>query len=447
MKNIGFLVFCMTFLVLSCTKDDIGSLRTKGYGRLEISQGDNQSGFFGESLSDSIIIKASSTSNHRRYLIKYELIQGNGKIYSVEYSGEQHSIQVDSSGILKVQWRLGCNADIQKVRFVLYVDSTHTSYDNYGYYSYFSEASDSVTISASAIRPIGWGRSCGCEIMDMYRTSILTYDGNTLYLVSRGLYSSADQGLNWTKVKGIPYWDEIVDARFNSLGWIYVLTYQHGIAFSKDFNQWDYINNGILDLRDPTAFLVEDSALFVSFYFDGPYKTVNNGGFWRKLLVGGDGDDKYYNITRHPDGDIYLFDKWDVLWKSKDYGTSWTALTVDYKYTSGALFDLNIDKNGSVYLGARDATISVLDPTTYQGETHKYYQWNGNSQNIDNIQIINDNVYFLVRGNPRSGVYSMSNNWDLINLGFNKDIIYYYLKSDNTFMLLSYDGLYNYNPN
>jgi hypothetical protein len=447
MKNTGLLVLCMMFVVISCTKDENGPLRTKAFGRLEIVKGDNQSGFFGESLNDSIVIKASSYNNHRRYLIKYEMIQGNGEIYSGLYSGGQNLVEVDSSGILKMQWRLGCNANTQKVRFVLYVDSTHSSYNYYNYYSYFSEASDSVTISASAVRPNGWGRSCGCEIMDMYRTRIISYDGNTLYLISRGLYSSTDQGLNWNKVEGIPDWGDIVDARFNSLGWLYILTDQHGISFSKDFKQWDYINNGILDYRNPTAFLVEDSALFVSFYFDGPYKTTNNGGFWRKLLVGGVGEDRYYSITRHPNGDIYLFDKWDDVWVSKTYGTLWSQLNIDFKYTSGIIYDLNIDRNGSIYIGGNDATISVLDPTTYQGEVHRYYQYNGSSQEIINIQIQNDNVYYLVRGNPRSGVYSMSNNWDLINSGFNKDIIYYYLKSDNTFMLLSYDGLYNYYSN
>jgi hypothetical protein len=119
----------------------------------------------------------------------------------------------------------------------------------------------------------------------------------------------------------------------------------------------------------------------------------------------------------------------------------------DYKYTGSELFDLNIDRNESIYLGGRDDTISVLDPLTYKGEVHRYYEYNGSSQEISNIQITNENVYYLVKGSPRSGVYSISNNWDLLNLGFSETIINYYLKSDNTFLLLSYDGLYNYYRN
>lgn len=441
-RNSEFVILLILLLVSGCEKDDKDSIKTKTYGKVEIIKGDNQSGYFGELLTDSIIIKASSTNNNRIYLIKYELIQGNGVImHGINTAGSQ--IMVDSTGILKLRWRLGCNNTIQKVRFLLYVDSTK-GYN--GYVRFFKDPSASVTVNANGTKLGGWGRSCGCENLDYYQTKIISFDKSTHYLVSRGLYSSSDGGMNWNKVEGIPKWEDIVDAQFNSLGWLYVLTRNNGICFSKDMKQWDYINNGILDHRDPTAFLVEDSALFVSFYFDGPYKTTDNGKFWRKLIVGGNSQ-RFYFITRHPNGNIYLFDDWHTLWISIDYGKSWQKVNLSYKYVPYSEYDFKIDKNGIIYIGAGDATISIINSSTYQGESHTYYQWNGSSQEIENIQITDDNVYYLVRGNPRPGIYSKLNNWDLLSIGFSKTIYYYYLKSDNTFMLLSPDGMYYYNKN
>ena len=44
-----------------------------------------------------------------------------------------------------------------------------------------------------------------------------------------------------------------------------------------------------------------------------------------------------------------------------------------------------IDAAGSLYIGGADATISILDPNTYQGEVHRHYEWNASSQTVNNI--------------------------------------------------------------
>jgi hypothetical protein len=141
---------------------------------------------------------------------------------------------------------------------------------------------------------------------------------------------------------------------------------------------------------------------------------------------------------------LYLFDKWSVIWISKDYGKSWAQVQMEYKYRYSPVYDLEIDKDGQIYIGANDATISKISPLTYTGETHRYYEMNHYSQNVEDIKIINNTAYFTVIGSPSPGVYS-SQNWSRLNLNFNKRVNNYYLRPDGTFLLISDDGLYYYN--
>jgi len=67
---IGLVLLTMA-LIHSCDKNDMASTKVDTYGKLEIIHGDNQSGHFGEFLSDSIVIKASSNNSNRSYLIKW----------------------------------------------------------------------------------------------------------------------------------------------------------------------------------------------------------------------------------------------------------------------------------------------------------------------------------------------------------------------------------------
>lgn len=433
------LVLLIVAFIFSCEKDDIASTEVNAYGKLEIIHGDNQSGYFGEFLSDSIVIKASSNNNSRSYLIKWEMIQGNGDIEG-GYLNNVNEYIVDNSGLLEIKWRLGCDMNIQKVKLSLYVDSTR---NEYGYLNYHKNPSHSLIISANGTKPTtGWAKSCGSKGLDEAAAKIISYDDNTLYLVNRGLYKSTDQGLNWYKVEGVPHWDNIVDAQFNSSGWLYLLVKDYGVSYSMDLLNWEYINNGILEYTYPRALLVEDSTLFVSFGYDGLYRTSDNGGFWRKLHVGGGGGD-YYEISRHPNGDLYVFDTWSDLFISKNSGDNWEAVEIDHKYVYSTVYDMVIDEYGNIYIGANDARISKITVDTYEGEIHDFYEMNHSSQHVEDIKIINNIVYFTVNGNPTPGIYS-SQNWQRLEIGFDKRIYNYYLKKDGTFLLISSDGLYYY---
>lgn len=154
--------------------------------------------------------------------------------------------------------------------------------------------------------------------------------------------------------------------------------------------------------------------------------------------------DKYFHINRHPNGDLYLFDEWNNLWHSTNYGDNWNKINLDYKYRNYKVEDFIIARDGTLYIGAGDATISILSSDTYTGTMHSFYKMNHSSQHVEDIQIINDFVYFTVNGNPTPGIYT-SQNWERLDLGFEGQINNYYLKKDRTFMLLSRDGLYYYN--
>jgi len=423
------LAVAIIMLLVACKKENEMPSSTYGTGKLTVVKGNNQAGVFGELLTDTIILALSSRNASNHFYVTFRLVQGNGQVEQNGYN-VQYPVQKDSAGTLAFNWRMGCNSAVQQIRFYIYTDSTA--------YNFYGTPSDSITITASAVKPNGWCRSCGYGTANSIK--VITAN-NKLYLIDAGLFSSADRGLNWYPITGIPFSDDITDAQFNSKHWLYVLTRQHGIYFSKDMKQWEAINNGLLDFRDPTAFLVEDTALFVSFYFDGPYRTTDNGNFWKKLVVGGDSQ-RFYYIRRHPDGRIMLFDDWTNFKVSGDNGDTWQRANLEHKYVHSEVFDFKIAPDGKLYIGSGDATLSILDPYTYQGDVHSYYQWNASYQTINNITVTGNNVYYQVNYNPAPGIYSKNNGWNLLDIGFNGPANYYFLKQNDKFLIGSQGWLY-----
>jgi hypothetical protein len=430
-----FLLMPVLIMLAGCKKEN-NAVHSFG-ASLQILKGNNQAGIYGEVLQDTIFLKVSITDTSRKYKVKYDLIQGNGLLEPWGYSNPVNLLyNTDDKGIIRIRWRLGCNNPVQKVKFSVYPAE---AVNWQGKITAGQVPLDTAIISASGQPPVGWGRSCGCDFTDQINFKIFTYNNSRLYMVNRGLYYSDDKGINWYPVSSVPDW-AIVDAQFNSKGWLYIVTRYNGVYFSQDLISWQSINNGILDHRDPTAFTVEDSMLFVSFYFDGPYKTDNNGGFWRKVLVGGQSQ-RFYFIRRHPNGNLYLFDDWGTLKVSQNNGKNWSSAGLGYFYVPYNEYDFEIGKDGLLYVGAGDATISAVSPDTYSGERHSYYEWNAALQLVNNIQFFNNDMYYLVNYNPRPGVYSRNNNWDRIDLNFEKIIRYFYIRNDGGFLLAA-DAIY-----
>ncbi|MBE5322041.1 hypothetical protein IM793_22995 [Pedobacter sp. MR2016-19] len=427
----------MLSLMAGCKKDsdkekDPESLLPKA--KLSLTGGDKQSGIYGEKLANELSFKITPIEGIKpeQYYLEFAFVQGNGMING--YTIPQSNVQQD--GTAKAIWQLGCNSNAQKIKVYLY--AYPTTYTNNGK---ASVPQDSIEVQATGTKPIGWGKSCGCGVPDMFTAQVTTFDSKTLYLASNKLYSSTDGGMNWYEVAGVPKGSSIVGAQFNTKGWLYVLTKTDGIFYSKDLKNWQAINNGILDKRDPTGFMVKDDTLMVSFYFDGPYITTDNGLFWQKMLVS-NSSQRFGFFNKHADGSLYLFDDWGKLFRSKDTGKTWQPILLDYGYYLSQPTGFSIGTDGNLYVGADDAVIAQVSPTTLKGTAKRYYQYNGTSQSVTNIQPSKDDVFYLVRATPNAGVYSMKNNWSKVELNFSKTITSFFIKPDGNFLLLSTDGLY-----
>lgn len=433
-------VFIFSISFISCERDDEIDYTILEDAKLTIIEGADQSGYLGDYLNEEIKVKASSSDTAKRFFLTCDVIMGNGRIYPQDNYLMNNGCALGLNGEFSFSWSLGCNNAIQKVKITLYTDSVKQKYGNG--YIYHKTPSDELIVSATAVKPKGWAKACVCGTDIDFFSRIVSYDNKTLYLVGRGLLYSVDGGINWDIPQDIPHYEDVFDIAFNSKGWAYIITNNYGVFYSKDMKEWTAINNGFLHYRMPTALYVDDEILLASFDFDGLYISRDNGKFWRKLLVG---DSPNQLINRHPNGDLYFWDKWSSCYKSTDVGVTWKRLNIDYKYVNYEIEDFKIDPQGKLYIGSGDATIAILDPVTYQGDIHRYYEWNASSQHIDNINITNDDVTYLVKGHNKSGIYSKRNNWQYVDIGFSRDIMSYYLRSDNTYILVSTGGIYYFN--
>ena len=423
-------------LMAGCKKTDNKPTASGGpKAKLVLIHGDGQSGTYGQDLHDSLVVQITPPFGKMasQYAVTFNMLQGNGLVEGVQAGGNVTPLY-GSNGLVQIKWRLGCNNPGQKLTIYLYADSLI----NYGG-SPKGSPDDSLVVSANGTAPTGWGRACGCN-PPSYMTKIATFDKKTLYMASNGLFSSTDGGINWYKVNGAPYWSTVQDVQFNSKGWMYILTANNGIYYSQDAKSWTAINNGILDMRTPTAFTVAGDWMFVSFYFDGPYMTTNNGGFWQKFLVGF-GSQRFYLIRKHPNGSIYMFNDWTDLLVSKDTAKTWQVIPTNGAQVNYAAYDMEIGPTGNIYVGSDDATIATFSPATNQATYKSFYQWNASDQPCNNINFYNGDVYFLLNDNPQPGIYQMST-WSPLNLGFNEMISSYFIRPDGTFLLITNDGVY-----
>jgi hypothetical protein len=436
--SVGMILLLVTSgCLISCKKSNLSSQSNNG-ASLTLLSGNNQSGTYGELLKDTINLKLTITDSSFQYVVKYEFVQGNGKLENFGYNNPGNiAYNTAYPTNMNLLWRLGCNSPAQTIKFYLYHAAVVNSL---GQPTDGEKPLDSVIVTASGQSPTGWGRSCGFDVNNAIAFKIFTYDNSRLYAVNQGLYYSDDKGVNWYPMSGVPNFADVADAGFNSKGWLYYVTGSHGVYYSQDMASWQAINNGILDYRTPTAFTVDDSVLFVSFYFDGPYMTDNNGQFWKELLVGARSQQCYF-IRRHPNGNLYLFNEWGNLLVSDNNGANWSVAPLAWQYVPYSDYDLEISKDGTIYIASGDATISAISAGSYTGDIHSYNQPNSSSQLINNIQFNNGDVYYLVNYNPAPGIYSKNNNWGIVDLGFDKTIQYYYVQNDGKFLLLA-DALY-----
>ena len=431
-------LFVLVFL-LCCSEEDDSGPRKIRYALLEVISGDHQTGATGADLPDEIVLKVKPAINKLlldRFYVRAEETKGNGRIILDDPYGP---LSPDGTGTFRTTWRLGCESNQSLTFYLFYADSCNINTQNPCVFA------DSVSVTATASTPKGWNRSCGVPAgIDRYNTKIKTYN-NTMYatLARRFYQAKMGESLSWELVPGVPEGD-IVNFGFTSTGKFYILTGDHGIYTSTNLQTWTSESTGILDPRYPQSLLVEDSVVYASFAVDGLYRLrPSKDNFWKKLLINGMYHEEYEFLTRHPNGKLYLFDKWGNYWESTDSGDNWRRVPLSYQYVNYQPEDLQIHPSGMIYIGSGDASLAILDPDTYTGELHKYYQWNSSSQFINNIVFRNsDEIYYLVNYTPDPGIYSSVNNWQKIQTGFDKQINQFVFDPSGHFLIGSWDGIY-----
>jgi hypothetical protein len=433
------LSYLLILILLGCEEDNPKPV--KKYADLDIISGNKQSGKTSEALASEIVLRVTPINNqYKRENFYIEQRSQEDGLITASSSSITGLISADQTGVIKAIWKLGCLKKDQAITLYLYYSDSCTWLTLKP-----CVPIDSVQVTATASTPQGWNKACGIYEVDQFNTRIRTYN-NTQYAVNSGkLYrAEMDEGMFWREVPGVPV-DDIFDFGFTSTGKVYALTETHGVYKSDDLQTWTSTSNGILDPRYPISLLVEDTTVYVSFLFDGLYRMrPAQSNFWKKLLINGKYYEEYEWVTRHPNGNLYLVDKWDDYWVSSNSGNSWTHIPIQYKYVNYQTEDLKIHSSGQIYIGSGDASLAILNPETYTGTLHTYYQWNASHQLINNIIFRNTNdVYYLVNYTPDPGIYSSVNNWQKIDIDFgDKPIKLFVFEPNGKFLLGTYDGIY-----
>ena len=412
-------VFFSLAVFISCKKEKSDANIKNKVAKIKLVSGDNQSGEFNTTLKDSLVVQVTDLGgkplNHAP--VYFATKNGVGRTSS-------SYVWTDSAGFAFVKLQLSCYAsDIQTIAYLFDENLQYT---------------DSVAFTAISVKPARWGRACGID----YTVDKIREYNNKCYAISqRKLYVSNDGGVNWDAFPYLTY--NILDMQINSKGWMYILTENSEVYYSLNHgSMWIGISNGLLNTGYPLSFMVEDTVMYIS-NSSGLYRTRDNGQSWKKLQINGYFND-YSFINRHPSGKLYVIDSWDRLFMSADGGDNWSYINLSYQYHIDEISSFKIGADGFLYIGSGDATIAVVSPDTYTGETHSFYKSNSYSQSVNSIFIKNNVVYFTIEGSPDPGIYS-SNGWKRIENGFYQPVQTLYLKDDGKFLIGSGnygEGLY-----
>src|SRR5688572_14551050 len=123
MRNSLSFLLLATITLAACKKNNTEPSSTYGSGNIELISGDAQSGVYGELLEDDIVLKITSSNARNCFKVFYRTVQGNGNIemYSQTLT-EPRTIETPGEEMI-INWRMGCDNDVQKVVFYVYTDS------------------------------------------------------------------------------------------------------------------------------------------------------------------------------------------------------------------------------------------------------------------------------------------------------------------------------------
>ncbi|MEA1899019.1 MAG: hypothetical protein U9N53_15280, partial [Bacteroidota bacterium] len=229
MKKVFIFTIVLLLAIMGCEKensnpepDNKANLELS----LEIVHGNEQTGVYNSLLQDSLVVKVTDNEGNpvSKAPVSFELKAGSGDISPVW-------VLTDTLGLAYINWTIGCKSDYNEL--AAYLNDS------------ISNKIDSVTFSATASLPIGWGKSCGIEYTGPFETVFREHNG-TIYLANYDMiYTTNDGGISWQEYENIPplsMHSDIYDIQFNSKDWMYIATENDGIFYTEDYVSWNRIN-------------------------------------------------------------------------------------------------------------------------------------------------------------------------------------------------------------
>jgi hypothetical protein len=413
----------LILLLLSCDKED-----KLAEAKLEIISGDNQSGTAAYSLEHSLVLKANSSTLWKNgFMIRAKMKTGNGFVSSEDNESFRY-IYSTEDGFFSMTWNLGCDFENQEVVFYLY----HYKYgDAYDIDANYCTPLDSISFHAETTFPKGWVKMCGLDQWDAQNTRLSVVQGDSYLVNFKTLYVP-----DFTV---IPSW-KIYSEHLRYLVNQFTVSPSHKMFVGSEGGLFSFSDNHLEFLTDKISrsgvisILAEDSVLFCSYFLNqGLFRIRPGESDWTFLTIDGAENLELRRLQRHPNGNLYAVEDFEELWMSEDNGDTWSHFQDFNKYIWSDPFNLQIHPTGLFYLGTSDGMLRVISPNDLSViEAHSH------AGAVTNIYFTEDAVYYLADGK----IWSSSNNWQALDLGFDKTINSFSIDAKNRLFIESSDGVY-----
>lgn len=360
-------------------------------------------------------------------MVRARMKVGNGYILS-EVNDDFLGVFETSNGTFSLNWNLGCDVENQEVVLYLY----HYKYcENYHVEADLCAPLDSISFHAKTIFPKGWVKTCGLSQYDLQNTSPTSVNDKCYVVNFKTLYIP-----NFTLITSWKPYSESLRSLVNE----FAISPSQKLYVGSEGGMYSFADSQLKFLTEKTegsgviAVLAEDSVLFCSFAAGkGLYRIRPKELEWTFLSIEGAVNRDLTTILRHPNGDLYSLEDNQYFWISHDNGDSWTHFQKFNKYIGFQPLSFAIDPNGLLYLATKDGILRVISPVDFSIiEEHSH------NTPVYNICFREGIVYYWADGK----IYSSANNWQPLELRFDKPIHGFALDHENKFYIKSKDGIY-----